>query len=177
MFASLENWWRTPPALRPVDPAASIGSRSRRTTRVMPRRARWYATLAPMQPPPMITLSALRGNPLDLLHHAQDIAAENFLDVRVGVALLEQRVGDLRQLRRVFHSDGHRRAIEVGSEADVIGARHFHRVIDVFDDLLPRHVRQLALRHGFAIDPLALERRARLVAAAFLRHRRHRLDD
>src|SRR5712691_7631414 len=165
MFASFENWWRTPPALRPVDPVASIGSRSRRTTPVMPRRARWYATLAPMHPPPTITTSALRGNPLDLLHHAQDVAAEDLLDVRLGIALLEQRVGDLRQLRRVFHSDWHRRAIEVGAKADMISARDLHRVIDVLDDLLPRHIRQLALRHGFVIDPLALERRARLVAA------------
>src|SRR5262245_3684431 len=108
MFASFENWWRTPPALRPVDPVASSGSRSTRTAPVMPRRARWYATLAPMHPPPTITTSAQRGNAFDLLHHAQDIAAEDLLDVRVGVPLPQQRLGDLRQLRRVLHPDRHR---------------------------------------------------------------------
>src|SRR5438445_577483 len=59
MLAALENWWRTPPALRPVEPVASSFSRSSRTTSVIPRRERWYATEAPIQPPPTITTSAV----------------------------------------------------------------------------------------------------------------------
>ena len=54
-----ENWWRTPPALRPVEPVASSFSRSSKTTSVIPRRERWYATEAPIQPPPTITTSAV----------------------------------------------------------------------------------------------------------------------
>src|SRR5439155_6561277 len=59
MLAALEDWWRTPPALRPVEPVASSFSRSSKTTSVIPRRERWYATEAPIQPPPTITTSAV----------------------------------------------------------------------------------------------------------------------
>src|SRR5688572_1867633 len=59
MLAGLENWWRTPPAFLPVDPAASCGSRSSNTTSVIPCWARCHATLHPMHPPPTITTSAV----------------------------------------------------------------------------------------------------------------------
>src|SRR5262245_18184630 len=91
-----------------------------------------------------VALPGRRGHLLDLLHHAQDVAAENLLDVGVRVALLDQRIGDLRQLRGVFQSEGHRRAVEVLPQADVIGTGDLDRVIDVLDDLLPAYFRQLA---------------------------------
>src|SRR6185295_235270 len=102
MLAAFENWWRTPPALRPVDPVASMRSRSTITTLVTPRRVRWKATLAPMQPPPTITTSALRFirgslrsfcDPFHRLHDTQEIAAENLLHVSLRVTFLQQRLG------------------------------------------------------------------------------------
>src|SRR5919108_1221037 len=56
-FSSSANWARMPPAALLVEPAPRA-SRSRRTTSVRPSFARWYATLVPIAPPPMITTSA-----------------------------------------------------------------------------------------------------------------------
>src|SRR5262245_31830549 len=57
---------------------------------------------------------------LNRFHHAQEVAAENLRDVRLRIALLQQRVGDPRQLRRILHPQRHRRAVEIGAKADVI---------------------------------------------------------
>src|SRR3981081_4165209 len=99
-----------------------------------------------MHPPPTITTSALRfigraavrsgGSwegacpPFPRLTHAQQVATEDLLDVRLRVPLLEQRVGELRQLRRVLHADRHRRPVEIRSEPDMVDARDLHRVVD-----------------------------------------------
>src|SRR5437867_11335816 len=170
MLAALENWCRTPPALRPVEPVASSFSRSSKTTSVIPRRERWYATEAPIQPPPTITTSAVRFT-LHCFHDPEQIAAENLQDVRLRVALVEQRLGDPRQLGRVVHPERHRGAVEIGAEAHVIDAGDLHGVVDVLDDLLPAHPGQEPLLHRVAIEPLAFHNRARFVGAALLRDR------
>jgi hypothetical protein len=59
IFTAVENWYRTPPALRPVEPSPNISPLSRTTTLRQPPLARWYAVLTPMMPPPMITTSAV----------------------------------------------------------------------------------------------------------------------
>src|SRR5215470_11623330 len=42
-----------------------------------------------------------------LLHHIQQIAAENLANVVVGIALTHQRLGDFWQLSTVVHALGH----------------------------------------------------------------------
>src|SRR5262249_21147261 len=98
-----------------------------RSLRDFPR----LSLLAPPHPPFDIT----GHESLDRFHHPQNVAAEDLLDVRLGIPLPQQRVGDLRQFRHVFHTQRHRGAVEVGSEADVIDACGLHGVVDVLDDL------------------------------------------
>ena len=79
-----------------------------------------------------------------LFQDAQGVLAENFPDVALGIAFAQQGFGDFRQLGGVFHAFGHVRAVEIGAEADVVGADEFHGVIDVIDDSFPADVRKLA---------------------------------
>src|SRR6266581_78822 len=58
--------------------------------------------------------SAAGSDSFDLFHNAQDVSAENLLDVLFGIALLQQRVGDLGQLRHVFHPERHHGTVKVG---------------------------------------------------------------
>src|SRR5262249_41361878 len=64
MFRASENWVRTPPAARDVEPAPSE-PRSTKTTST-PASARWKAALVPITPPPTITTSADAGNGADI---------------------------------------------------------------------------------------------------------------
>jgi len=84
---------------------------------------------------------------------------------------VQQRGAQLRQCGRVDHTQRHRGAVEVGSEADVIDAGGLHGVVDMRDDLFPRHLREIAFHHHLVIDPFTLDGRAGLVATALLRHR------
>src|SRR5438094_557611 len=59
MFSASENWVRTPPAARDVEPPPSCPLSTRTTS--MPASARWKAALTPITPPPTITTSAERG--------------------------------------------------------------------------------------------------------------------
>src|SRR5713101_880880 len=54
---------------------------------------------------------------LGLLHHAQGVAAKDFANVIVGVALPHQRCGDFRKFRTILHAVWHVRAIEIGAQA------------------------------------------------------------
>jgi hypothetical protein len=60
MFTASENWARTPPAALQVEPDPSSLCSTRTTPRT-PDRARWYAELRPMMPPPMTTTDADLG--------------------------------------------------------------------------------------------------------------------
>src|ERR1051325_6114971 len=55
---------------------------------------------------------------LDALHQPKQVASENVRHVLLRVALREQRLGNLRQLRDAFHPDRNGRAMEIGSEAE-----------------------------------------------------------
>ena len=59
MFVRVVNCTRTPAALRPVEPSAGAGSRSRTVTD-NPREARCPAVEAPTIPAPMTTMSGAR---------------------------------------------------------------------------------------------------------------------
>ena len=76
---------------------------------------------------------------LDLLEEAESIFAEDFADVGIGIALLEEAIGDLWEMGGVFHAEGHHGAIEIGTEADMIDAGDFYGVINVLDDFGPVH--------------------------------------
>ena len=67
-----------------------------------------------------------------------------FADVGVGVAFAHQGFGDFRQLGGVFHAFGHVGAVEIGAQADVVGADEFYGVVDVLDDLFPGDVGEFA---------------------------------
>ena len=54
---------------------------------------------------------------LHILHEAERIATKNFADVASRNNLFEQRIGDFRKLRRIFHAEGHVGAVEIGAEA------------------------------------------------------------
>src|SRR6516164_869874 len=89
----------------------------------------------------------LMADSLDLGKNTQCILAEDFPDVRLRVALLQQRIGDLRNMRHVLHSYGHYCPIEIGPETDMIGAGNFHGVINVLDDEIPIDFREFARLH------------------------------
>src|SRR5882757_2977384 len=72
-----------------------------------------------------------------LLHDAQQIPTQNFANIVVAVAFAHQRLRNLRQVRAVVHSFGHRGTVEVGAKADVVRTGQLHHVIDVVDDLFP----------------------------------------
>ena len=74
------------------------------------------------------------GGSFHIAEKPKSVAAENFLDIGFGMASFEQRVGDARQVRRVFHAEGHAGAVEIRAEADVLDAGDFHRAIHMLDD-------------------------------------------
>ena len=65
------------------------------------------------------------------------------LDILLAVAFRQKRFGEPRQLRYVVHPEGHRSAVEIRAQFQVIGAYELHHVVDVLDDLLPAHLREL----------------------------------
>src|SRR6516162_3748042 len=79
---------------------------------------------------------------LGLLHNAQKISAEDFANIFVLVTFAHQSFGDFGELRAIFQSVGHRCAIEIGAETDIVRADEFHNVVDVLDDSFPTDPRQ-----------------------------------
>src|SRR5207302_3481040 len=74
---------------------------------------------------------------LDLGEHAQEIAAEDFLDVGFGEAALEQTFGNAGESCRGLQVVGQRRnTIEVAADAGVLDACDFDRMQNVVDDIL-----------------------------------------
>src|SRR5215469_9687201 len=57
---------------------------------------------------------------LGLLHNAQQVSAEDLANIFVLVTFAHPSFGDFGELRAVFHSLGHRCAIEIGAETDMI---------------------------------------------------------
>src|SRR5918912_2337519 len=66
MLTGVPNCARTPPVARPVEPSPVRSSLSRTSTSRQPASARWYATLAPTTPPPMMQTSAVSAMPRHL---------------------------------------------------------------------------------------------------------------
>ena len=95
------------------------------------------------------------GGELDIVEEAEGVFAEDFADVGIGVALLEEGFGDLGEMGGVFHAEWHGGAIEVGAEADMIDAGDFYGVINVLDDFGPVHAGELAGLHVFVDDLVA----------------------
>jgi hypothetical protein len=80
---------------------------------------------------------------LGLAHHAQDVEAENLLDIALRVAALEQFRGQQRILRHVIELlHDLRDAVEVAADADVIDARDFADVIDMIGDVCDARARR-----------------------------------
>ena len=93
---------------------------------------------------------------LDLAEDAQQIAAENFLDVVGAVSAIEQGLRDLRQIGGGVHAlrRGAADAIEVRAQAHVIHSGDFGDVIDVIDQRLERRTRNF--RRPLALDAVDL---------------------
>ena len=91
----------------------------------------------------------------DIGEDAEGVFAEDFADVGFGVALFQEGVGDLWNVGYVLHAEGHYGAVEVGAEADVIGAGDFYGVVDVVDDYRPIHFGELAGLHEVPDDLIA----------------------
>src|SRR3954467_12979152 len=72
------------------------------------------------------------------VEHAQEVAAEDLLDVRLGVAAREQRLGDARVVARAVDTERKRDRprVHVPTESHVIDPRHLHGVVDVLDQAL-----------------------------------------
>src|SRR5690349_11771410 len=70
--------------------------------------------------------------------HAQEVAAEDLLDVRIGVAARDERLGDARIVARAVQAERQRdrTRVQVAAESHVIDPRHLHGVIDVVDETL-----------------------------------------
>src|SRR6202040_4326075 len=98
-----------------------------------------------------------------LLHHPQRVATQDLLNIRCRITLCQQRVRDLRQMRCVFHSVGHVRAVEIRSQSHMIRARQFHGVINMLDDLSPFHPRQLALGYILSCNLIAFGKLAAFI--------------
>ncbi len=103
-------------------------------------------------------------------HHPQGIPAQNFQNVGLGVALLEQRIGDAGEHGGIIHAFGHVGAVEIRTQANVIHPCDLHRVVNVLDDFLPTHTRQFSSSGGFAVIALRRRNLARLIIAALLFH-------
>ena len=77
----------------------------------------------------------LAGNLLHLPHDAQDIAAQDLLQIFLAIAATGEFADQVGNLGNVFHAA--RRgvnAVEVGAQADVIDAAHLDGMIDVVGD-------------------------------------------
>ena len=92
---------------------------------------------------------------MDFAEEAEGVFAEDFADVGIGIAFLEEGLGDLGEMGGVFHAEGHHGAIEIGAEADMIDAGDFYGMIDVLDDFGPCDAGKLAGLHVFADDLVA----------------------
>src|SRR5437667_81306 len=82
---------------------------------------------------------AAQTDRVDLFHHTQNVAAQDLGYVLFGVSLLEESVGDARQLGRILHPDRHRCTVEVRTQANMVNPGHLHGMVDVIHAFLPRH--------------------------------------
>jgi len=57
---------------------------------------------------------------LNFAHHPQRIFTENLANIALRISLLQQRFGDFRNHRGVFHPVRHIGAVEIGPEPDVV---------------------------------------------------------
>ena len=117
----------------------NAGQSKRRTDGYLPGRAVLRA-----RAPSIFRCGPLLCDTVGFGQDAEDVPAEDLLDVGVGVALAHEGLGNFWKLGAVFHAVGHVGAIEVGAQADVIGTDKFHNMINVLDDFFPADTRQLA---------------------------------
>src|SRR4029079_12731809 len=79
------------------------------------------------------------GARLVRLEHAQDVAAQDLLDVGGREAAGAEAGGDRGQLADVFHADGRdRNAVEVAAQAGVLDAGDLRDVLDVIEQARQR---------------------------------------
>src|SRR6202040_2152998 len=107
---------------------------------------------------------------LHLSHETQSILAQNFPYVTLGITFFKQSFGDERQPGSVFHAVRHVCAIEIGSQAYIVGAGNFYGVIDVLDDFFVAYPGQFSLLDSFACELVAFEQLASFVIAAAFAH-------
>jgi hypothetical protein len=105
---------------------------------------------------------------LDFGHNAQGVFAEDSADVGIGIALLKEGVGDLREVGHILHADGHDGAIEIGAEAHVIDPGDFYSVIDVLDDFGPFNFGEFAGLHEITDHLIAGDEGAGFLVATSL---------
>jgi hypothetical protein len=91
----------------------------------------------------------------DLGEDAEGVFAQDFADVGFGVAFFQEGVGDLGDVGDVLHAEGHDGAVEVGTEAYMIGAGDFYGVVDMVDDYGPIDFGELASLHQVTDDLIA----------------------
>src|SRR5438477_7018929 len=90
-----------------------------------------------------------RPRSFNLGEHAQEIAAEDFLDLGIGEAALEQTFGEAGESCRRLQIGGQRRdTIEVATDADMFDARHLRRMQNMVD-----HILELRRRAAESAEP------------------------
>jgi hypothetical protein len=77
----------------------------------------------------------LPAHPFGLFQHPEQVAPQDLLHVPLRIASLQQGVSQPRQERAVLHAEGHRSAVEIGAQPDVVHPGQLGRVVDVLDDL------------------------------------------
>src|SRR5262245_17976422 len=73
------------------------------------------------------------------MHHTQDVAAHDLMNLGFGITAIEQRLRDQRISRYIFQLRRQRRdAIVVRPDADMVDSRNTYNVVDMIDDIMNR---------------------------------------
>jgi len=75
----------------------------------------------------------LTRDPLDFVHHTQQIPAPEFFNLLFCVAAADEFQRDVKCLAGVVPADDATAAVEVRRDPDVVDAEELHRVVDVVD--------------------------------------------
>src|SRR5712671_1498900 len=133
------------------------------------RRTTICRSISPRRIPLKLILRLeLATDSLDLLHYTQRVLTQNIPNILVRIALAQQRLRDLRQLRAVLHPIRHRSSVKIRAQANVISADQFNSVIDVIDNSLPADVRELSFCGHLSLKSSLRLHDTVLIAAAIL---------
>src|SRR6266481_5212887 len=108
------------------------------------------------------------ARPLHLLHYPQRVLTQNIPDILVRIAFAQQGLGNSRQFRAILHPFRHRSAVKIRAQANMVSANQFNSVVDVIDNSLPAHVRQLPFLSHLSLQRDRSSGGAFLVVATFL---------